>query len=124
MVRKICLDSDIIIGILNNDEATKIAIKSLDADFYLTSVNVFEVWFGRKNNEPIFELLQRLHPLILDDKSSRLAAEILRELKKRGELIDMKDLFIAAICINNEIELFTYNKKHFERLQKYGLKLA
>ncbi len=121
MVRRICLDSDVLIALLNKDEKTKQIIESLDADFFITTVNTFEVWYGRKKTEPIFEMLELLHSLDMNEKTAKLAGDILRKLKDDGKMIDMRDLFIGAICITNDIELLTYNKKHFERLHEFGL---
>ncbi len=123
MVRRICLDSDVLIALLNNDGGTKHLLESLDADFYTTTINTFEIWYGRKESETVFELLDWLHGLDLDDMSAKLAGDILRDLKKRGAIIDIRDMFIAAICIKNDIELLTYNKKHFERIKEKGLML-
>ena len=123
MVRKICLDSDILISLLRKDNPTKELLESLEGNFCISAINYFELWFGRKNSELISELLGWLEVLNLDEESSKIAADILRELKKDGELIDLKDLFIASICIKNEAELLTNNKKHFQRLEKYNLKL-
>lgn len=124
MVRKICLDSDVLIALLKKDEQTKRKLESLDANFYTTSVNSFEVWYGRKKSETVFQLLEWLNLLELNDKSARLAADMLRDLKKKGKMIEMRDLFIGAVCITNDVELFTYNKKHFERLKNFGLILV
>ncbi len=124
MVRRICIDSDVLIALLNKDEKTRQIMEALDTDFYITTVNTFEVWYGRKKTEPVFEALECLHSLLLDDKAARLAGDILRKLKDDGKMIDMRDLFIGAICIKNDIELLTYNKKHFERLKDFGLVLV
>ena len=124
MVRKICLDSDVLIALLKKDEQTKRKLESLDANFYTTSVNSFEVWYGRKKSETVFQLLEWLNLLELNDKSARLAADMLRDSKKKGKMIEMRDLFIGAVCITNDVELFTYNKKHFERLKNFGLILV
>jgi len=124
MVRRICIDSDVLIALLNKDEKTKQILESLDGDFYITTVNTFEVWYGRKKTEPVFEALEWLHPLEMDDKAARLAGDILRKLKEDGKIIDMRDLLIGAICINNDVELVTYNRKHFERLKEFGLILV
>ncbi len=121
MVRKICLDSDVTIEILHNDLKTKEVISSLDAQFFATAINLFEIWYGRKKHETIFQFFESINPVSFDEKSVKLAADILRDLKQKGQMIDLKDLFIGAICIANSMELFTYNKKHFERLEAYGL---
>ena len=124
MDRKICLDSDILIELLNKNEVVGKAIESLEADFYVTPISVFEVWYGRKEKENISGLLESLHVLIFDRESAFLAADILRELEKNGNVVELKDIFIAAICVSNKIELMTNNIKHFERLKSFGLKLA
>ena len=79
MDRKICLDSDILIELLNKNEVVGKAIESLEADFYVTPISVFEVWYGRKEKENISGLLESLHVLIFDRESAFLAADILRE---------------------------------------------
>ena len=42
----------------------------------------------------------------------------------KGKILDLRDLFIASLCINEGIELLTYNTKHFERLKEFGLILV
>ncbi len=123
MVRKICLDSDVLIAFLHKDERVKDLLTSTDADFYITAVNTFEVWYGRKKSELISELLPLLPALAFDDVVARFAADMLRTLKSQGQLLEMRDLFIAAICIKHDVELFTFNLKHFERLEQFGLVL-
>ncbi len=124
MVRKICLDSDVLVALLNGDERTRSFLQVLDADFYGTTVNSFELWYGRKKSENVKDLLESLHLVSFDLASSQLAADILLELKTKGELLELKDVFIAAMCITHNIEFYTYNKKHFERLKKFGLQLV
>lgn len=124
MVKKICLDSDIIIGLLNNNKEIVDKMKSLDADFYTTSIHSLEVWYGRKKNDQIKELLEWLKILPFGDYTSKLGGDILRKLKEEGIVIDLDDLFTASICIQNKVELLTNNKKGFEKLKKFGLKLV
>jgi len=124
MVRKICLDSDALIALLRKDENTKALLESLDATFCITAVNSFEVWFGRKSNEPATDLLRWFEIIAIDDSSARLAADLLRELKKEGSSIEFRDIFIGATCITHNIELLTYNLKDFGRMKKYGLKVV
>jgi predicted nucleic acid-binding protein len=52
------------------------------------------------------------------------AVEMYRDLKRRGELIDERDLLIAATAIALGIPLKTRNIAHYQRLTRYGLKLA
>ena len=124
MVAKICLDSDVLIEILKNDNETIAKFKQLDSEFYATSINVFEIWSGKKEEELINHFLKNFIIIDFDEESAFLAGDIRRELKKKGEDVEMRDIFIASICISNDLELWTYNRKHFERMVKFGLKLS
>lgn len=124
MVRKVCLDSAVIIGILNGDETTKTMVSAIDAQFLTTAISSFEIWQGNTDKNLMIELLEWLNILELDDPSARCAADLFNVLKQKGEILELRDIFIAAICIKNDIELLTLNKKHFERLKKYGLRLV
>lgn len=123
MVTRICLDSNILIELLNKNEKTKELIKSLEGNFCLSSISAFEIQVGRKS-EIITELLDWLYVIPFDNECAKVAADIIKELKNKGELIDIKDLFIAATCIQTNMSLLTYNRKHFDRLEKFGLKLV
>lgn len=123
VVRKICLDSDVIIELLNNTSMRDV-LAAFDANFYCTAITAYEVWFGRKKSESVFPFLNSLYPLDFNSMTACFAADIHRTLKERGQMIDSRDMFIGAICIKNNVELFTFNKKHFERLKEFGLKLA
>ncbi len=123
MVQKICLDSDLFIELLRGKNEAYDTIKSYDAEFYITSVNLFEIWYGKKKTEPIEEALMWINIMAFDKEASIKAAEIMLALKKEGKLIEQRDIFIAAICIIRDLALLTYNNKHFQRMERFGLKL-
>ena len=50
------------------------------------------------------------------------AARIESELMEKGELLEARDLIIAATAITRNAMLLTRNKKHYQGLKKYGLK--
>ena len=124
MVKEICLDSDIMISFLKKDDKAVAILQSFEADYYTTVINIFEIWYGKKKVEPIPELLEWINILDLEKESAILAAEILIKLRKIGQIIEYRDAFVAGICIANNIPLLTFNKKHFSRLKKFGLKLV
>ena len=123
MDRKICLDTDILIQIMRNDKKLKEKINSLNASFYTTSINIFEIWQGHKKGEETLELLEALIKLNFDESSAFFAGDLQRKLSDKGTLIDFRDLFIGATCIKNNVELMALNSKHFLRLKQFGLKL-
>jgi len=126
MDKKICLDSDILIEISRGNRKIIDRIKNLDANLYTTSINIFEIWTGRlkKEEEATRALIASLKKTDFDEGSAIKAGDMQIKLKEAGNLIDFRDIFIASICIENDIELFTNNKKHFERLKRFGLQLV
>ncbi|MBI2632647.1 type II toxin-antitoxin system VapC family toxin [Candidatus Pacearchaeota archaeon] len=125
MDRKICLDTNIIIDFLRKNPKTKRIIDNLGEEFYTTQIITFEVWSGRLKHEEnmIKDMLGSLIKIDFNENSALKAGDIQMKLKETGDLIDFRDLFIASICIVNDLELLTNNKKHFEKLKKFGLKL-
>lgn len=66
-------------------------------------------------------LLKGVDVLPFDEKAARKAAEIYHNLRLNNKMIAFRDIFIAAICIVNNLELATLNKKHFERIDGLSL---
>jgi predicted nucleic acid-binding protein len=126
MDREICLDTDILIEITKNSEEIITFLRKLGANLYTTPINSFEIWTGRlrKEEEHIKNLIENLKSADFNKKAALRTGDIYKYLKEKGELIDFRDIFIASVCIENNLELFTNNKKHFERLKKFGLKLV
>jgi len=122
---KIAIDTDVLIYLVKK----KILDRFLEKyDACLTIINEYEymrgeVKAGISPDESKRTIMDAFEILSLDNKSIKVASEIWSELSKRGELIDERDLLIGAICIANKIPLWTFNKKHFERLKKFGLVL-
>jgi len=124
LVRKICLDTDILIQMMRDDDNLNAIMTSLDADFFTTSINVFEIWQGHREGEETLELLSPLVKVDFDEKSALISGDIQRKLLDKGDVLGVRDVFVASVCIKNELELLTFNFKHFERLKKFGLKLV
>ncbi len=72
-----------------------------------------------KENEisKIFEIISSFSILNLDLDSAIKAGEIEADLINKGDIIDIEDIMIAAICIKNNETLVTKNIKHFERIK-------
>ncbi|MGN7205873.1 type II toxin-antitoxin system VapC family toxin [Pedobacter sp. SAFR-022] len=49
------------------------------------------------------------------------AAELYHKLRLSNQMIEFRDIFIAATCLVHELPIITFNKKHFERID--GLKM-
>ncbi len=72
---------------------------------------------SEKEKEKIHKLLNSLVTLKLDKKSAFLSGEIEADLIKKGSIIGIEDIMIAAIAKQNNQNLLTRNVKHFSRIK-------
>jgi len=49
------------------------------------------------------------------------AAQIYHSLKSNNQLIEFRDIFIAATCVVNDQPIVMLNKKHFQRIREIKL---
>ena len=122
MEQKICLDTDICIEILNkNPDYEKLFDKFFSADVFISSITVFELFLREANLLDVKRFVEYFTILDFDGSCAINGSEISKDLKKKGKIIDFRDIFIATICIVNGCDFLTLNKKHFENIN--GLKL-
>jgi predicted nucleic acid-binding protein len=62
-------------------------------------------------------LTEDLPVLPFDESVSRKASEIYHRLRLENNMIEFRDIFIAATCLVFELPLITLNKKHFQRIK-------
>ncbi|MGE5187955.1 MAG: type II toxin-antitoxin system VapC family toxin [Betaproteobacteria bacterium] len=123
----ICIDSDVLIEIIDHksikgSEAFKQLLASGE-DYCTTSISMHEVLFGiHKYNKSSTDLMQ-LSVLDYTRNDSILSSKLEVEAQQAGTPVGRTDSMIAAIAINNDVTLFTFDLKHFEPLKKHGLKL-
>ena len=118
---EVCLDTSIIIDLLRKREKITKKLLELEVVPTLTAITVTELYMGEKKGEKLDLILKRLKFYPLDFESSRLAGKIYKTLRRRGELVEFRDILIGAICIRYGVPLMTKNVKHFKRLEEFGL---
>ena len=130
-MEKVVVDSDVLIDLLRNEPDTAALIKSLETTHELgtTDINAFELYLGgyksRKMESEVTAAKGLLNTLFLigtNEAAMELSAKIISDLERQGNPIDIRDLFIASICIVHSLKLLTRNRKHFEKIR--GLKLV
>jgi tRNA(fMet)-specific endonuclease VapC len=124
----VLLDTDILIQFLRNDEDAKEKISRLLESYQLlstSSINVAELYFGaylsenkEENINAVNKLLSKLVIYPFDIIDGKIYGEIRASLKRKGELINELDIFIASIAIEKDITLITRNIKHYEKVHK------
>jgi predicted nucleic acid-binding protein len=113
-------DTDVLIDFLRGSgEAERIRIEIRTGRLSTTAITAFELWAGAGSQPQIAAvetLLGALSILPLDPTSARRAAQIHRDLARKGTAIGMADALIAGLCLEHDAILLTRNRRHYERV--------
>jgi len=116
------VDTNIFIEYLRAKDKKKSTLFAIPdvTQLYISSVTMYELLMGAtdENKQKDIKLLTEDLPVLpFDESVSRKAAEIYHQLRLENNMIDFRDIFIAATCLVFELPLKTLNKKHFERIK-------
>jgi hypothetical protein len=119
----IIVDSDILIWILRGsidikEKMTQLIIQN-NIQLFITPIQISEIYSGMREKERTnTTLFLDSFPCInIDYYTGKLAGEYMRQYKKSHN-VTLSDSLIAACCIQNNLKLWTLNKKHYPMLQK------
>ncbi|HOY21250.1 MAG TPA: type II toxin-antitoxin system VapC family toxin [Haliscomenobacter sp.] len=117
----ISLDSSILIDYFRKTQKEKTAFYKLSGQyphFAISIITVFEVLCGANSDQKRFwqTIFDEMTILPFDAVVNEKAVEIYQTLKSSGNLIELRDLFIAASALAHDLPLATLNVKHFERV--------
>jgi len=120
------LDTDFLIALLRGDGDIESLMEIFDREgsYATTVVNVFEVLIGayRAKTDPsardkIQNLVRSIDVLGLDIEVADQAARIQAALMDKGELLEARDVLVAAIASKYNAAVVTRNIKHFSRIK-------
>ena len=120
------LDTDFLISLLRGDESTKSMMEKLSReDSYATTVvNVFEVLIGayrtkteRTTRDRIQNFVRSIDVIDLSADVADQAAKIQAALMDKGELLEARDVLVAAVASKYKASVVTRNIKHFSRIE-------
>jgi tRNA(fMet)-specific endonuclease VapC len=97
--------------------ATERAVRNYDC--YVTSITVYELLFGvARAGKQIGEdqLLDMMKIAAFDNAAARRAANLHDRLIRDNNDIGVKDVMIAAVCLERSLPLLTLNERHFSRV--------
>ena len=116
------LDTSAVIELLRGTGKGKEIQKMLDHNAALvTSITVNEALVGEKNNrEQVINFLKEINVLSFDGDAAWRSVELEEELYKKGKPLTKLDLYIASICLVNNVPLVSTDKG-FQSVE--GLKL-
>ena len=123
--KEICVDTDVLIDFLKKKEPGSRTYERWrgKAALAITPITAFELLFGskqssltEKRSNEAMSLIEQHLLLPFDKSAAERASEIGVQLRQKGEEIEIRDLFIASICVSQGIPILTKNKQHFERV--------
>ncbi len=97
--------------------------RSPDAELFLSTIALGEFAEGFDQAEhPIVVAMRDGHTLVpVDDQIALVYARVVRELRRRGELIGANDLWIGCTSLRLGIPLVTASVEHFRRIDGLGI---
>ncbi len=123
----VILDSSVIINYLHGEKRSVDAINSYMGKerFSITCINEYELYRGAegKAEELLGVLLDSFNIYYMDAKSTAIAVELYKKLRKRKGTADDADILIAAIAMANGEALVT-SDRDFERIMPSGAKIV
>lgn len=94
----------------------------------LSSVVIGELWFGALNSGRVEHNLERIEgivsncaPLSIDPECAQFYARLRLALKRRGRMIPVNDLWIAATAIRHGLPLLS-DDAHFREVEDLDLR--
>jgi predicted nucleic acid-binding protein len=86
---------------------------------YASSISEFEFLAGVKDERVISlkHFFNKINVLPFDSNASIIASSIYKDLKTRNQIIEFRDIFIAATAIANDLPISTLNLEHFNRVK-------
>ena len=126
----VCLDTDILIGLLRGDKVAISTLKKLESiksPLKTTVITAYELLKGalissqpEQNALEVRHLLSSLWLLTLNDDACEEASRIYKMLKTTGKMISEFDILIAGIVVYND-EALVSRDEHFGLIQNLNL---
>lgn len=133
-MNKSLLDTDILSEILKGISPivarNAAAYRQVFGHYSLSSITVMEVISGLQRHQSSRRIQKFLDDIIAEEvlpfgeADGKLAGQIDGDLERVGRPIGRCDPMIAAIAINNGVDLVTGNRAHYQRVQQLGYPLV
>ena len=107
----------------DDGSAHQLLKRSPDAELFLSTIALGEFAEGFDQAEhPIVTAVREGHTVVpVDDQTAFVYARVVRELRRRGELIGTNDLWIGCTSLRLGIPIVTTNMADFRRIDGLGI---
>lgn len=112
------LDSSVLIDALNGRNGLPQLLARFSQQGILLAccaVNVTEIHMGMRPGEEgrTEKFLRSLEFYPVTWAAARLAGDLFRQWRQKGQTLSLADVTVAAVCLTHELVLVTGNRKHF-----------
>lgn len=120
------IDTSIIIDHLRKTNKKTSVLYAIANQFalHVSTVTEFELFVGAtdpQKHQDVQKILRLCTTLSFTSDVARQAAALHQRLRAQNQIIDLRDLFIAATAISFDIPLLTLNVRHFARVSALRL---
>lgn len=121
----VIVDANVFIDSLRNKPVAVAELERIGfSEIVVTDVTAMELFRGTRNKQEVAEirnLLKRVNGVVLAGDAHLLALQWAEQFCLSHSPVGIPDLLVGAFASINDLELHTYNKKHFRHLP--GLRL-
>ena len=119
-------DTGIFIEFLRKHDKTKTILYQLpdDTELMISVITLYELLMGAKDESKKRDVKLLTEPLIILPLTKTIiekSGKIYHELRLTNQMIEFRDVFIAATAIVSDVPILTRNKKHFSRIKDLAL---
>jgi len=114
----ILIDTNIVIGCFRGNEAILSELLKNDlSSIGISSVTICEMYSGMRKTEKrkTIELLRKFNKFFISENISKKTESLCLEYFQKG--LALPDALIAATALENNLQLFTLNKKDFDFIE-------
>ncbi len=119
--RRILVDTSILIDFFRKKDKKKSILYKIQKThkIFTSTISEFEFLAGVKEERAtsLKIFFDKIKIIPFDSKASVIASSIYKNLKSKNQIIEFRDIFIAATAIANDLPVITLNMSHFERIE-------
>ncbi len=119
--RRILVDTSILIEFFRKKNKKKTLLYKIQQshEIYASTISEFEFLAGVKGEhvKSLKHFFNEINVIPFDSNASIVASSIYKDLKSRNQIIEFRDIFIAATAIANDLPISTLNREHFNRFK-------
>ncbi len=121
------VDTSVFIEFLRAKNKTKTTLFQIPEEnqLYISAVTLYELLMGANTPEKIYDiktLTDDIPVLSFNEEVAKKAGELYHILRKSNNIIEFRDIFIAATALVNNLPIKTLNIKHFNRIQNLRIR--